>query len=85
LANREIYTELNQVINSDVIPLFSFLVRENRLTDEEVAGVLHDFFQYLHNRKIDIELDTEDREELSSVILNILKILQMEHIPIEFA
>lgn len=85
LANREVYAELNQVINSDVIPLFSFLVKENRLTDKEVSGVLHDFFQYLRNKNISTQLDTEDREELSAVILNILRILQMDHIPIEFA
>ena len=83
LANRDIYTELNQVINSDLIPLFSFLVKENRLTDNEVSGVLHDFFQYQRNRKITSQLDTEDREELTNIILNLLRILQMEHIPIE--
>ena len=84
LADREIYTELNQLINSNLIPLFSFLTKEGRLTNEEVASVLNDFFLYLHYKKIDKQLDTVDKEELLEVIMNILRIIEMEHIPISF-
>ena len=68
LADRKIYEELNQLINSNLIPLFSLLVKEDRLTNDEVATALDKFFLYLHYKKIDIQLDTVDKEELLETI-----------------
>ena len=60
------------------------MITHDRLTNEEVLVALEKFFKYLHYSKIEERLDTEDKEGLLSVIMNILKIIEKEYLPISF-
>lgn len=82
--DREARGEINQLINSNLIPLIIFLIKHDRITDEEVLVAVEKFFEYLHYSKIEQRLDTEDKEELLSVIMNILRIIEKEYLPISF-
>ena|SRR5260221_10454393 len=82
LGNRELWAEINQLINGEIIPTFIYLIKENRLTNKDVKQTIDNFFDYLAGRKIYHQLDTEDKEELNKVLLTILQIIGKEHIPL---
>lgn len=82
VSDKEVWIEINQLINSNLIPLFIFLIKNDRLTNVEVSNALNSFFEYLYFKKIDEKLDTEDKEELNRIIMQILIIIKKEHLPI---